>query len=316
MVRPTGGERGQRAKTHGYPHARKKWRRVDLVYAMMALLSLCYSLGQLGMLARSFQDDTTKNSPWLSRDAFSKSPPKVVVEDHPKADTDGIERHDFTPRGKARVLMGVFCRSEDIEYQEMFRSLFSLHPAVCSLGSYERDLLQKSASTCEFIYTFVMGGREDVNAPTEMLDQDNHGPLVLEKVEDQLVLNIKENMNDGKSQTWFYFASTVMSDEYLGFDYVGKMDTDSLVYIDQYFRFADSYLHPSPYNQRTMAGILSNKSEWHRTSDETSKDKSLTKERFFKKYYPGRGSGDFLHLYPMGRFTAHLSIFRAPESFY
>ena len=194
--------------------------------------------------------------------------------------------------GKARVLMGVFCRSTDTDYQEMFRALFSLHPAVCSLGRYERDLLHKSESSCKFIYTFVIGGSRDEDAPTELLD--SHRPLVLEKGGDRLVLNIKESMNDGKSQTWLHFASTVMSDEHLAFDYVGKMDTDSLVYLDQYFNFADSYLHPSPYNLRTMVGLLSNKSEWRRQK---------SNENFFKRHYPERNKS--LHLYPRGTTNAY-----------
>jgi hypothetical protein len=121
---------------------------------------------------------------------------------------------DRPPRkGKARVLMGIFCRSiVDKEYQEMFRLLFALNPLVCSLGRYEQDILQGIESRCQLIYTFVIGGNKDTwDGPTELLD--DHLPILLEKGNDYVILNIVENMNLGKSQTWFYFASTIMNEE-------------------------------------------------------------------------------------------------------
>jgi hypothetical protein len=197
--------------------------------------------------------------------------------------------------GKARVLMGIFCRNiVDKEYQEMFRLLFDLNPLVCSLGKYEQDLLQGTESCCQLIYTFVIGGNEDtLDGPTELLD--DHIPILLEKGDDYVVLNIQENMNSGKSQTWFYFASTIMDNKpKLNFDYVGKMDTDSMPYLDKYFDFADNHLPPSPYNLRTMVGIFTDKAWW--------KTKSRINERFFSEHYAGYSNGNEVgvHLYPGG----------------
>lgn len=59
-------------------------------------------------------------------------------------------------------------------------------------------------------------------------------------------------MEEGKSQTWFYYAS--MQAELYGIEYVMKVDTDSLLYLDRYFEFAHWGLPPSPYHEGIIAG--------------------------------------------------------------
>lgn len=209
-----------------------------------------------------------------------------------------LERGDGTPRA-ARILMGILCRESDVEYQAMFRLLFSLHPLVCSLGSYARD--QNADSQCQFIYTFVAGGNKDNNAPTELIDDSI--PILLEKKGDDLViLNIKENMEDGKSQTWLYYATTLMKNEGLNFDYVGKMDTDTLIHLDDYFKFAEENLHPHPHNVRTMAGSFRDKSWWPRFDRERLEGRN-PRERFFELHYNGFKQDGItgMHLYPAGQ---------------
>lgn len=51
-------------------------------------------------------------------------------------------------------------------------------------------------------------------------------------------------MNDGKSQTWFYYASTLADD--LGIDYVGKLDLDTMLYLDKFFASKEMHLPPAP----------------------------------------------------------------------
>ena len=211
-----------------------------------------------------------------------------------------LSLQDQPPRkGKARLLMGIFCSSiVDEEYQKMFRLLFGLNPLVCSLGRYEQDLLQGTKSHCQLIYTFVMGGNKDVQGgPNELVD--NRLPILLEKGEDYVVLNIQENMNKGKSQTWFYFASTIMNETELNFDYVGKMDTDSMPYLDKYFDFAENHLLSSPYNLRTMVGLFTDKAWWTKNN----KIERQKNELFFTEYYTGNSNGNLagMHVYPGGQ---------------
>lgn len=96
-------------------------------------------------------------------------------------------------------------------------------------------------------------------------------------------------MNDGKSQTWFYYGSTVA--EKYGFEYVGKMDTDSLPYLDKYFEFADTTLPPAPYNTRVLAGTIVDKRWW----PERPEKENDAKESYFNRRY------STLHLYAAGQ---------------
>ena len=40
------------------------------------------------------------------------------------------------------------------------------------------------------------------------------------------------------------------------FDYVGKMDTYTMPYLDKYFESEDNYLLPTPHNVRIMVGFF------------------------------------------------------------
>lgn len=103
-------------------------------------------------------------------------------------------------------------------------------------------------------------------------------------------------MNEGKSQTWFYYASQVL--EEFDIDYAGKMDTDSLPYLDKYFSFADESLPPAPYNQRILAGSIANKGWWNISiNSHTSTREQRKKEKHFVQRY---GNGN-LHLYAEGQ---------------
>ena len=50
---------------------------------------------------------------------------------------------------------------------------------------------------------------------------------------DMTLLNIRENMNEGKSQTWMKYAATI-AEEY-DLDYVAKCDADSLFHLHEFF---------------------------------------------------------------------------------
>ena len=103
-------------------------------------------------------------------------------------------------------------------------------------------------------------------------------------------LSRSENMNEGKSQTWFYFAGKEAK-EYK-FDYVAKQDTDALPYLDQFFDFVDNALPPHPYNSRTLVGTFVDKQmHW-----QLWKEEGKPNEDFFWTNYNG------LHLYVEGQF--------------
>ena len=134
---------------------------------------------------------------------------------------------------RVRVLIGIFATRNDEEYRERFRSLFDLHPLVCSLGRYKR--MHEMETPCQLVYAFVMGGNPAGKAPTMLLDESL--PILVAgqdggSDDDKVFLNIRENMNQGKSQTWFYYASCIM--DKLSFDYIDKADTDTMLHLDKF----------------------------------------------------------------------------------
>jgi len=103
-------------------------------------------------------------------------------------------------------------------------------------------------------------------------------------------LTRSENMNEGKSQTWFYFAGK-KAEEY-EIDYVAKQDTDTLPYLEQFFDFVDNSLPPYPYNSRTLVGmVLDKKQHW-----ELWKEERKPSEDFFWNNY------NSVHMYAEGPF--------------
>ena len=70
----------------------------------------------------------------------------------------------------------------------------------------------------------------------------------------------RENMNEGKSQTFFYFASLIM--EEFGLDYAMKLDADSILHLHDFLLFAHTHLPPAPYNTNIFVGALRDKAGW------------------------------------------------------
>ena len=205
------------------------------------------------------------------------------------------------PPSRPRVLLGIF--SADFPNEEPCRHrqrrLLRIHPHACSLDKY----LEEHTAECHLIYTFVLGGNPDAPS-TELLD-DKSRPWVLPSTAadnprqyngtdilaaDVTLLNIKENMNDGKSQTWFSYAATLVDDHSI--DYIAKQDTDTILYLDRFFDFVDTMLPPPPYNRNILAGSVVDKLWWG--ADRVHRQ-APTEEWAVKRY------GSLLHLYAAGQ---------------
>lgn len=96
-------------------------------------------------------------------------------------------------------------------------------------------------------------------------------------------------MNDGKSETFFYFASVVMKKH--GFDYAMKCDADAMLHLHDYFLFAHNHLPPAPYNVNIFGGSLRDKAYWPKTKPE----ELARKESYFGNEFEG------VHLYMAGQ---------------
>ena len=157
-------------------------------------------------------------------------------------------------RPVARLLLGIFTTNSDIErqrrhairstYLKYYSSNYIIQQQQHRICSF-LDIVQKKVreEDCQVAYAFVVGANEA--GPTELVDFDPSvtsmtvNPTQLRHkfnqtiVEDDVVyLNIRENMVEGKSQTWFKYAVTMLDEFY--FDYVGKTDTDTVLFVGDY----------------------------------------------------------------------------------
>jgi len=197
----------------------------------------------------------------LKEDAFQKL---IIPENEEPSTSTG-----------AKVLIGIFTthrRYAEYAGRKEIRELFRSHPHVCDLETAKRNHIVGMDASCKLVYAFVFGGSKDPNAPTSILDATTDRIQIVQMVRpdtsdensygDMVYLDIRENMNEGKSFTWLNYASNHLSGQ-LGADYVGKMDTDTLLYLDRFFEFSSKTMPPSPYNRNTLIGhFLEKRTTW------------------------------------------------------
>eukprot|EP00980_Cylindrotheca_fusiformis_P012116 scaffold2927_cov143-Cylindrotheca_fusiformis.AAC.6 len=118
---------------------------------------------------------------------------------------------------------------------------------ICSLN----DLLQETIDigACQIAYVFVAGGLD--KGPTQMLLPNHTHPIAIptppaiqEQEPDLVYLNIQENMNDGKTPTFYKYAS-MMAEHFENttspFHYVIKMDLDLTLFVPTFLAFAKEH---------------------------------------------------------------------------
>jgi hypothetical protein len=208
---------------------------------------------------------------------------------------------DSQAHRRVRVLFGIFsCDSRNsFVSRERYRWLFQLwnDDRVCEFSDF-RKLPREQQHKCQLVWTFVVGaGGKDT--PTENVG--NERPLLVEhpnigkspdwNATDFTLLNIRENMEEGKSQTWLKYAAEVADEN--GLDYVVKCDEDSLLSLHEFFRFVDTQLAPAPLNKQVFAGALRHKNAWNRQY--RSKREREQYENFF------RSNHDNVHIYIAGK---------------
>jgi hypothetical protein len=236
-----------------------------------------------------------------------ESPSSTALEtsaSSPAADTatdSGTSGTKLFPehKGRLKVLWGVLTADfyNDQAYRKRHRKLFELwdDPRVCSLPDFKQKSVEER-DVCELIYTFVVGGNQET---TPELVDDSRPMTATRPVSgkspdlndpDMTLLNIKENMNEGKSQTWLKHGAEVA--EQYGLDYVVKCDADSMLHLHEFFTFAYKHLPPAPYNTNVYAGALRDKAYWPR---HTTEDERIRFESYFGNNFEG------VHLYVAGQ---------------
>lgn len=183
----------------------------------------------------------------------------------------------------ATVLIGIFTQEQNEEkhYRRQFRDVFRHHPYTCTLHELKAHReAPRLENECKLVYAFVFGSNKEPDAPTEIIGRETQieitespANLLNESKEGDLVLlNIRENMNQGKSFTWLYYASNYLSG-HLGIDYIGKVDTDTLISMHSYFQFHEKFLFPTPMNTNTLVGhFLDKRTTWRVNELEREKE--------------------------------------------
>ena len=118
---------------------------------------------------------------------------------------------------------------------------------ICSLNDLLREKI--SFEDCQVAYAFFMGANP--RGPTQLLFPNKTFPIltnlpntsnVRQEEDDIVYLNIVENQFEGKMPTWFKYASMIADDARFPFDYIAKVDSDTLVFIPTFLQFAAVHL--------------------------------------------------------------------------
>ncbi|KAL7573761.1 hypothetical protein ACA910_007791 [Epithemia clementina (nom. ined.)] len=240
-----------------------------------------------------------------------------------------------------------------MHYRKLFQLFYTYeNRRVCSLAKallYQQQAGEPGWTDCELVYTFVLGGNQSAANETnpmssmpatilpsramavqkqnaknalqpfqllfDMGDGNNwtgYFPTDYDRL-DMTFLNIAENMNHGKSPSWFYYAHGLV--DRLRLDYVAKCDSDTVVDLKRYFHFATKKLPPAPWNQAIYAGKVMDKLWWGNDEEHWKGRKSLkqytAQERHLHESMVERYSSFLpkhlqstatLHLYMAGQF--------------
>jgi hypothetical protein len=132
---------------------------------------------------------------------------------------------------------------------------------ICKLADLQTHKVSLHTD-CQLAYVFFVGGNPQ--GPTELVQPNETSPMVMtdnpsnhhhqEEEDDVIYLNIRENLEDGKSQTWFKYASMVVQEQGFAFDYIAKVDSDTLLFTPAFLRFAQANLPVAPNNVRVYGG--------------------------------------------------------------
>jgi len=138
------------------------------------------------------------------------------------------------------MLLGIFTIMEEKEIRNklreyIYRNPKRADPRLCSLPEFIQKQEEGQPCECQVVYTFVIGANTGPNGQYIHRD-DSKTPLIVNQQyiadfePDVTYLNVHENMNKGKTPTWFKYANGLSrSFGENGFNYIGKLDSDTLI---------------------------------------------------------------------------------------
>mmetsp|Transcript_21971 Transcript_21971/g.32452 ORF Transcript_21971/g.32452 Transcript_21971/m.32452 type:complete len:360 (+) Transcript_21971:92-1171(+) len=171
-----------------------------------------------------------------------------------------IYRRDKDASSKPTTfLLGIFTVLQDVSRRKLIRETMLLQrdlpddsrQRVCSL----QDYIATNSTKCQIIYTFVIGGNPQASPEwhaDSYLPRTLDPNTMLKHEKDIIYLNIKENMNEGKTASWFDYASS----QHPELDYIAKADSDALISIPQLISHINGRLPPGNEHPKVYGGFL------------------------------------------------------------
>lgn len=238
----------------------------QLLMGALALLSIAFSFTFQGPVLYDIEGSVVGFAADATRIDGEQQRAELSLQ-HPEYDFESIKRKisavppplnlTSTNPPPNRILLGLFTttREQDKPRQNLVRKTYLTNYEIlnqvglaksdettdrlCSLA----DLLEQKNNTmqeCVIVYTFVAGNyhkKSNLSIPTDLTYIDDASfPYAVDRSSEEgynrdfVYLNIRENMNDGKTSTWFKYASTILPAKELGIDLIAKVDSDTVLY--------------------------------------------------------------------------------------
>jgi hypothetical protein len=152
---------------------RRFWWSTLVVSVVVVLLNMM-------ILSRNYDYSHRPSSVLIQSDFFaSHHVVEETTQDAPRTHYNYATK-DIQDREYPRTLVGIISANNrnDCAYRKRHRELFRIwnDTRVCSLPELKRRSPQDRTS-CQLVYTFVLGANTDANAPTEIVDNSTGIPL-------------------------------------------------------------------------------------------------------------------------------------------
>ena len=241
---------------------------LHLVFAIVAMV--WWLRTTLGLLPRSSENATPQDTSVQYISIQRKNTQNLTINkdiafwrDKARVDQQGI--HVSPPRFLLGIMSHDMKSPREAERRQMIREtylrFFSEHGTtdqehrICSLD----DLLSEvvTMKECQMAYVFVMG--QALNPPADNRTELLHVTSTFEMVrphpsKDVVSLDIWENGKFGKSPTWFRYATLLVKERNLPFDYIIKTDSDTLLIPARFLRWMDEQEHRNAYDRTQIYG--------------------------------------------------------------
>jgi hypothetical protein len=173
------------------------------------------------------------------------SPPRFLL---------GIMSHELPDMGDREPDRRDMLRATYLRYYQDHGTTDEVH-RICGLHEIVNSLV--SVDDCQIAYAFVMG--QSVDPPpanrTELLNAPRTSQMIRSHKEaDVLSLDIVENGKHGKSPTWFRYATLLMKERNLPFDFIAKTDSDTLLIPARFLRWIDKQEEKVDYQRTHIYG--------------------------------------------------------------